>query len=47
MTHFSRLFTAVSDVPPADHDRELAFASGEPDDGGADQPFGAPDLGLG
>jgi hypothetical protein len=28
MTHFSRLFTAVIDVPPADHDRELAFWQG-------------------
>jgi hypothetical protein len=32
MTHFSRLYTAVIDVPPADRDRELAFwrsATGE------------------
>ena len=27
MTHYSRLFKIVIDVPPADHDRELAFWS--------------------
>jgi Glyoxalase-like domain len=33
MSHFSRIYTIVVDVPPADHDRELAFwrdASGRP-----------------
>lgn len=33
MTHYSRIFKIVIDVPPADHDRELAFwqgASGQP-----------------
>jgi hypothetical protein len=33
MTHYSRIFKIVVDVPPADHDRELAFwqgASGQP-----------------
>ncbi len=33
MTHYSRIFKVVVDVPPADHDRELAFwrgASGQP-----------------
>ena len=33
MSHFSRIYTIVVDVPPADHDRELAFwrsASGLP-----------------
>lgn len=32
MTHYSRIFKVVIDVPPADHDRELAFwqqASGQ------------------
>ncbi|MDR0346231.1 MAG: glyoxalase/bleomycin resistance/dioxygenase family protein [Nocardiopsaceae bacterium] len=28
MTHYSRLFKIVIDVPSADHDRELAFWSG-------------------
>jgi hypothetical protein len=28
MTHYSRLSKIVIDVPPADHDRELAFWSG-------------------
>ena len=33
MTHYSRIFKVVIDVPPADHDRELAYwrgASGLP-----------------
>jgi Glyoxalase-like domain len=33
MTHYSRIFKIVVDVPPADHERELAFwqgASGQP-----------------
>src|ERR1022692_1255991 len=33
MAHYSRLFKIVIDVPPADHDRELAFwsaAAGQP-----------------
>jgi Glyoxalase-like domain len=33
MSHFSRIYKIVIDVPPADHDRELAFwrgASGRP-----------------
>jgi hypothetical protein len=33
VTHYSRIFKVVIDVPPADHDRELAFwqaASGLP-----------------
>ena len=33
MTHYSRLSKVVIDVPPADHDRELAFwsaAAGQP-----------------
>src|ERR1700722_6265450 len=28
MTHYSRIFKIVVDVPPADHDRELAFWKG-------------------
>lgn len=41
MTHFSRIFKIVIDVPPAQHDRELAFwqgASGLPLDPGARFP---------
>jgi hypothetical protein len=33
MAHYSRLAKVVIDVPPADHDRELAFwnaAAGQP-----------------
>jgi hypothetical protein len=28
VTHYSRIFKAVIDVPPAEHDRELAFWQG-------------------
>jgi len=41
VTHYSRIYKIVIDVPPADHDRELGFwrgASGRPLDPGTRYP---------